>query len=518
MSVQKRSVPGIVRQRRWWLLLLAVWATAVGLALQAHMADIRAQSVQVATEGARNMFRMVVLTRSWNASHGGVYVPVTPRTLPNPYLDIARRDVTTTDGQSLTLINPAYMTRLIAEMAESDSGAIFRLTSLLPVRKENAPDPWEQAALQSFEAGTKEVIAVVPGEGGSQLRYMAPLLVQKACMQCHARQGYRVGDVRGGISVSQRYAPIEAATQTGIRQSQVTYAVVFALVAALGWLLLELLRRRWLDLDRNIRELEDTRGELVQSEKMASLGRMVAGFAHEINTPVGVAVGAVSHNEDALTRIGNMLSEEEVSEEDLRGELDGLRQSSALALANLRRAASLVQSFKRTSIDQTSEQIRTFDMKELISDVLFALQGNLKRLPVTIDVDCPDALVLEGAPGLIEQLITNLVMNAVQHAFEDGQRAGTIRIRVRRDSDDVHLEFSDDGVGMEADQMARIFEPFYTTRRGQGGSGLGLYICYSIVTTRLKGTIQCYGQVPTGCRFDVHFPANLVDTAEQAKP
>lgn len=112
--------------------------------------------MQVATEGARNMFRMVVLTRSWNASHGGVYVPVTPRTLPNPYLDIARRDVTTTDGRSLTLINPAYMTRLIAEMAESDSGAIFRLTSLLPVRKENAPDPWEQAALQSFEAGTKK--------------------------------------------------------------------------------------------------------------------------------------------------------------------------------------------------------------------------------------------------------------------------------------------------------------------------------------------------------------------------
>jgi two-component system NtrC family sensor kinase len=289
-------------------------------------------------------------------------------------------------------------------------------------------------------------------------------------------------------------------------------------VAALGWLLLELLRRRWLDLDRNIRELEDTRGELVQSEKMASLGRMVAGFAHEINTPVGVAVGAVSHNEDALARIGSMLSEEEVSEEDLRGELDGLRQSSALALANLRRAASLVQSFKRTSIDQTSEQVRTFDMKELISDVLFSLQGNLKRFPITIDVDCPQAMVLEGVPGLIEQLITNLVMNAVQHAFMDGQRAGTIRIRVRRESDDVHLEFADDGVGMGADQMARIFEPFYTTRRGQGGSGLGLYICYSIVTTRLKGTIQCYGQVPAGCRFDVRFPANLVDTAEQAKP
>lgn len=202
----------------------------------------------------------------------------------------------------------------------------------------------------------------------------------------------------------------------------------------------------------------------------------------------------------------------------MRGELDGLRQSSALALANLRRAASLVQSFKRTSIDQTSEQIRQTRHEGTHQRCPVCAAGQSQASSRHHQRSCPDALVLEGAPGLIEQLITNLVMNAVQHAFEDGQRAGTIRIRVRRETDDVHLEFSDDGVGMEADQMARIFEPFYTTRRGQGGSGLGLYICYSIVTTRLKGTIQCYGQVPAGCRFDVHFPANLVETAEQAKP
>jgi signal transduction histidine kinase len=509
------SMPVILRHRRWWLLLLLIWAFAVGLTLQTHTADIRAQSLQVATEGARNMFRMVVLTRSWNAGHGGVYVPVTPTTQPNPYLDVARRDVTTTDGQALTLVNPAYMTRLIAERAESDSGAIFRLTSLRPIRPENVADSWEQGALLTFEKGNKETVAVVPHEGGAQLRYMAPLLVQKPCMQCHAKQGYQVGDIRGGISVSQRYAPIEAATRASVRQSQLTYGAVFVLITALGWLLLELLRRRWLDLDGKIHELEDTRSELVQSEKMASLGRMVAGFAHEINTPVGVAVGAVSHNEDTLERISQMLSGEEVSEEALRAELDGLRQSGALAMANLRRAASLVQSFKRTSIDQTSEQMRTFNMKELINDVLFSLQGSLKRLPISIQVDCPDDLKLHGIPGLIEQLLTNLVMNAVQHAFADGQRAGTITIRAHREQDLVHLEFSDDGVGLAPEQIARIFEPFYTTRRGRGGSGLGLYICYTIVTARLGGTIQCQGQPQAGCRFDVRFPAQL---AEQEEP
>ena len=512
-----KAVPALVLQRRWWVVLVSLWGVAVWMMLAIHMTDIREQSIRVAAEGARNMFRMVVLTRSWNASHGGVYVPITPQTQPNPYLEVARRDVMTTDEQAMTLVNPAYMTRLIAEKAESDSGAIFRLTSLRPIRPENAADDWERVALLAFENGTSESIAVTPGARGlpgHQLRYMAPLLVQRTCMPCHDKQGYKVGDVRGGISVSQDYAPIEAATTAGVQQSQLTYGAVFVLVAALGWALLELLRRRWLDLDGKIYELQHTREELVQSEKMASLGRMVAGFAHEINTPVGVAVGAVSQNEDALDRISAMLSQEEVSEEQLREELGDLRQSSALAMANLRRAANLVQSFKRTSIDQTSEQVRTFDMKELINDVLFALQGVLKRLPITLSVDCPDPLRLDGVPGLIEQLLTNLVMNAVQHAFCDGQRAGTIHIRVEREGANVHMEFADDGVGMEPDQIARIFEPFYTTRRGQGGSGLGLYICYSIVTVRLGGSIECRGQPQAGCRFDVRFPAERVDKVE----
>jgi signal transduction histidine kinase len=203
-----------------------------------------------------------------------------------------------------------------------------------------------------------------------------------------------------------------------------------------------------------------------------------------------------------------MLNQEEVSEAELREGLDDLRQSQSLALANLRRAAKLVQSFKRTSIDQVSEQACAFNMKELISDVLFALHGTLKRLPVTITVECPDDLQLQGFPGLLEQLLTNLVMNAVQHAFDDGRRAGTIRLDVACVDGDVRLAFADDGVGMAAELQARIFEPFYTTRRNQGGSGLGLYICYSIVTSRLGGTIQCHSEPNAGCRFDIHFPAH----------
>ena len=508
-------IPAAFRQRRWWIVLLVFWAGSVWLILQMHLDDIRNQSVQIATEGARNMFRMVVLTRSWNASHGGVYVPVTPRTQPNLYLDVKRRDVTTTDGQQLTLINPAYMTRLIAEMAITDSGSVFRLTSLRPIRPENAADAWEKVALQTFEQGNKEFISITDDVRGRQLRYMAPLRVEEPCLQCHAKQGYKLGDVRGGISVSQLFAPIEATTLASVRQTQFNYFGVFLVTAAMAWLLLELLRRRWLELAAKIDELEATRSELIHSEKMASLGRMVAGFAHEINTPVGVAVGAVSHSESTVNRLDELLSQEEVTEEALRGELEDLRQSGALAMANLRRAAHLVQSFKRTSVDQGSEQVRPFDLRELIDDVLFALNSQLKKMPVEVKVDCVADLRLLGKPGLVQQLLTNLLLNSMVHGFDGGKLAGKIAVHATYSAGNLHMVFSDDGRGIAPEVLDHIFEPFYTTRRGSGGSGLGLYICYNIVATQLGGNIQCSSTLQQGCKFEIRFPATLAEKDKQ---
>lgn len=510
------DIPNWVQHRRWWWLLLGVWTCTVAVAWLLHARELREQGIQVATEGARHMFRMVMLTRDWNASHGGVYVPVTPRTQPNPHLQHPKRDLTTSDGTQLTLVNPAFMTRLIAEMAASDSGVVFRLTSLKPIRPENAADVWEQAALQAFERGQPEALSIEPGPRGDELRYMAPLRVREACLACHASQGYRVGDIRGGISVSQRYAPIAASARTAMQQAALTYSAVWLLVALAGWLLLTQLRNRWFDLTHQMHELENTRHELVQAEKMASLGRMVAGFAHEINTPIGVAVGAVSCNTDSLARLNALLSQDEVNEDDLRAELSNLQQGSDLAQANLRRAANLVQNFKRTSIDQTAEPPREFDCRELIDDVLFALHGTLKRLPIGVQVDCPAQLRVNGQPGAVGQLLNNLVTNAVQHAFDNGERPGQIHITARQVGDHIRLMFADDGKGVTAEQLAHLFEPFYTTRRAQGGSGLGLYVAYNIVTSQLGGSIQCHSQSGLGCTFDIRFPAKAKGGAGNA--
>ena len=476
------AVPGFVGKRANWLILLLLWTAAVGWSLEAHISDIRRHNQEVVTEGARNMFRMVLLTRLWNSQHGGVYVPVNDKTPPNPYLKHPQRDINDNFGRSLTMVNPAFMTRLISELAKQDEGVIFHITSLSPVNPQNTADDWERIALESFEKGVKESTGFETNErDGLRHRYMAPLIVVEACLKCHAAQGYRVGDVRGGISVSQRYEPFLAAAWPSERQAYITHAVIFLLLVVVAWWLLEQLRRRWQELDGKIVELETARDELVQSEKMASLGRMVAGFAHEINTPIGVAVGAITNSEHTLDEINRLLDSEEVSEDDLRSALATLKQGDELAMSNLRRAAGLVQSFKRTSIDQASEQERIFSVRELIDDVLHGLQNQLKRLPVIVTVNCPESLKIEGAPGLLEQLLTNLLLNSIIHGFDHGAQGGKISIRAATRGETLVIEYADSGAGMAQEALDRLFEPFFTTRRAQGGSGLGMYICYNIV-------------------------------------
>ncbi len=253
-----------------------------------------------------------------------------------------------------------------------------------------------------------------------------------------------------------------------------------------------------------IKRLKEAQGQLVQSEKMASLGRMVAGFAHEINTPIGIAVGAASHGSDTALQLSRLLEQEEVHEEDLESGLTAMKQAADLALTNLNRAAELIRSFKRTSVDQSSEQSRNYNFRELIRDVTNSLHNIFKHTRITFTVECPEALSLEGIPGVYTQILTNLIMNSYTHGFATGARSGNIGILIRESSDDqLIFEYSDNGKGMDEETRNRIFEPFFTTNRGNGGSGLGLYICYNLVTTQLKGSITCESTTGQGIRIRI---------------
>ncbi len=249
-------------------------------------------------------------------------------------------------------------------------------------------------------------------------------------------------------------------------------------------------------------KLKQAQSKLVQSEKMASLGRMVAGFAHEINTPIGIAVGAASHGSDAVEQLFELLEQDEVIEEELEDGLATIGEAAKLTLSNLNRAAELIRSFKHTSVDQSSEKSRIFNIKELIQDVINSLHNTFKRTRIGFVVECPEQLNLDGIPGAYTQVLTNLIMNSYIHAFAQGTEVGNIGIRVLEPSNSrLTLEYRDSGAGMDEETQNRIFEPFFTTNRGDGGSGLGLYICYNIVTTQLAGNITCISAPGDGTRF-----------------
>jgi PAS domain S-box-containing protein len=210
-QIQEKFKPIILRSYVAALILL--WSGCVAASLLWNLHQQKRETLEVARSSAGVAYERDVLYRRWNAEHGGVYVPVSDKTLPNPYLKTVEREILTPSGRSLTRINPAYMTRQAYEMGAELYGVSGHITSLKPIRPSNIPDPWEAQALEGFQRGMKEVSSIEEMGGQAYLRLMRPLVTEKACLKCHAEQGYKMGDIRGGISVAIPMAPLWAMEQ-----------------------------------------------------------------------------------------------------------------------------------------------------------------------------------------------------------------------------------------------------------------------------------------------------------------
>jgi two-component system NtrC family sensor kinase len=231
------------RIRNLLILVGALFAVGTALSLQENFTQVREDRYQLAVSTGKILFRTIVATRTWNASHGGVYVPVTETVRPNPYLTVPNRDVRTIDGRELTLVNPAYMTRLVGEILARE-GYTVHITSLKVLRPGNAPDDWERAALQRFEKGSALEYSLTGPAGNRVFRYMEPLKTETACLLCHAKQGYKVGDVRGGIGIAFPYAPFEqsirAAGRIAIARHVLFLAAALSILFFLGFRIMKL--------------------------------------------------------------------------------------------------------------------------------------------------------------------------------------------------------------------------------------------------------------------------------------
>jgi signal transduction histidine kinase len=258
-------------------------------------------------------------------------------------------------------------------------------------------------------------------------------------------------------------------------------------------------------LNTALTQLQEAQGELVRQEKLASLGRLVAGVAHEINTPLGICVTATSHLVQELKLTKEDLANGALDEDGLNQFFDIVDQSLRIMTTNTQRAAALVRSFKQVAVDQSSDNVRSFNLRKYLDEVLLSLQPKLKGKPIEVEVDCPPDIQMESFPGAVSQIVTNMVVNSLVHGFGDGQ-SGSIKIKGRMEGDHVQFDYSDDGIGMDPGTLSQLFDPFFTTKRGSGGSGLGAHILYNLVTGPLGGTVKVASAPNMGLHYNLRFP------------
>lgn len=256
-----------------------------------------------------------------------------------------------------------------------------------------------------------------------------------------------------------------------------------------------------------VERLELAQTELVQSEKLASLGSMVAGISHELNTPIGNVLTLTSSLEDLLVQLNTMIHARQVRRSELDELLQSGKEMAALATKSTKRAVNLMASFKQVAVDQTSEQRRPFNLFNVVEDNLRALQPTIKKERKTIAIEnhVDRAIECDSFPGPLGQIIVNLTQNAILHGFE-GRDSGTIRIEAESLDELILLNVVDDGIGMEPNIMVHAFDPFFTTKLGRGGSGIGLSISYRIATSILGGNLAVVSRPGQGARFTLTMP------------
>lgn len=262
-----------------------------------------------------------------------------------------------------------------------------------------------------------------------------------------------------------------------------------------------------------MREREQAEKQLLRTEKMASLGDLVAGVAHEISTPLGVGVLSASFLNDITNDYAKNIHLEPLKSAELEKYLRNAAESSSMILSNLKRASDLLNSFKQVAVDQSGDEQRIFNVKTYIDEILVSLHPKYKRTGHKIIVHCPESLEIKSYPGAFSQILTNLVMNSLIHGL-DGVDSGKINLNLSPENGNLLIRYSDNGKGMEKDTVKKMYDPFFTTKRNQGGTGLGMHIVYNLVTQKLKGEIECESSVGNGACFLITIPIMPIEAFE----
>lgn len=504
------------------LLISAVVVVSFGITFY-RTSDFQQELVlEQAARQARAIHKQIILTRRWVSDHNGLFFLKTETVKPNPFLE--HMEIKDEEGRSYVKRNPAMVTRELSDYASREGLFRYRVTTLQPINPENIPDDFERKSLQLFAQGTHEVIEIQNNPSGRTLRYMAPLKVEESCKECHNEKSYVPGDTRGGLSIS---IPVDWAFNDIAKNNRMLLGIWFITILVVGatiFLLIDLLIVRRLGLlakamdlfpvdkerikylpvnDDEVgrlsqklkelcarlvnsqQELDKTREQVFQGEKLAALGRLTAGIAHEINNPLGGMQNCIKSMQESP-------DDREMNQRYLALLSKGIKRigETVRQLLNFGRREPL--------------QLRTVLIDDLIKECVALLEYGLKNIELTLDLNLKRPFNVDVES--LKQVIVNIGLNAIQ-AMPDG---GKLLVESRESDTDCVLTFTDTGMGMDEEQVQKIFDPFYTTKDIGEGTGLGLFVTYSLVHN-MNGMISVESRKGEGSSFKIELPLENID-------
>lgn len=292
---------------------------------------------------------------------------------------------------------------------------------------------------------------------------------------------------------------------SSVEAAELTHAISWHFSSSLKRIsILEEKNRKAQELEEALETLKETQAQLIESEKLSSLGAMVAGVAHEINTPLGIVVTSVSYIDDLTRELLDVYNQNKLSKSKIEYYFKSIEEIIDTTMSSAKRAAALVKSFKKVAVDQASEDKRNFNVKEYIDDTLLSLKHNYKKRGIKFNIDCAENIEIKSYPGAFSQIITNLVTNSLTHGFPN-EGGGDIFLIIEEKVEKLKFIYKDNGVGIDEANLPKIFDPFYTSYRSEGGSGLGLHIVHNLVTQVLHGTIVVSSSPGFGVEFIIEF-------------
>lgn len=488
----ERALQKYLARRSFRFLPLLLLALVVAISAGLNYWNIHSHAPQMARYYAEGLTRLLMDARTWNAEHGGVYVPVTEKNPPNSYLQDPQRDLVTEDGLRLTMINPAYMTRQIGEITRRQIGLVIHIFSNRPLNPRNAPDPWEQGSLEAMERGGEGGrLELQHSAEGAIFRYMIPLRIEDACLSCHAGEGYQLGDLCGGISLTFPAGPHFAILHSQKMTMLLGHLLGFLVMGAVLTLLFNRLRQQWLAMGTVLGEQEQTiaRRTLKLERSNEELRNFAQIASHDLQEPLRTIVS-----------FGDRLVIKHADQLDDKGRdyLERIRNAAT-------RMGHLIDDLLNYSRVASQEQeLALVDLDRLLAEVLEDLEQRRQECDGRVEI--APLGTIKADRNQLHRLFLNLIGNALKF-HREGTRPLVRVYRSEPGDGRVNILVEDNGIGFDEKYLDRIFRPFQRLhlRDQYHGTGMGLAICKKIVENH-HGELHARSQPGKGTTFIIILP------------